>query len=262
MIIAVSDVHLGEMGFQKQDKQFSNFLDHVQNTLLKDGGDLVLLGDIFDFWRRDSVEILEDYGDIIEKVKSFPSNINVHYIIGNHDYYMSEIPQYFDEMPFSSFGLSLRIKDVQTFRFIHGHQLEVMTNPYTKDMSLYLSLARRLSYHAGVTGSAASGIWNVLTSLTQLEGKYISSMLIDPLSRLNGENQGEKRIQALSKSKARQFILGGKFDWLVFGHTHHPFNDNASKTTNTGSWGRDRDRNEMCYLKIENGMPKPMIWSP
>ena len=152
MIIAVSDVHLGEMGFQEQDKQFSNFLDHVQNTLLKEGGDLVLLGDIFDFWRRDSVEILEDYGDIIEKVKSFPSNINVHYIIGNHDYYMSEIPQYFNEMPFSSFGLSLRIKDVQTFRFIHGHQLEVMTNPYTKDMSLYLSLARRLSYHAGVTG--------------------------------------------------------------------------------------------------------------
>ena len=261
MIIAVSDVHLGEMGFQEQDKQFSNFLDHVKNTLLREGGDLVLLGDIFDFWRRDSVEILEGYSSVIEKLKNFPSNINVHYIIGNHDYYMSEIPQYFNEMPFSSFGLSLTIRDVQIFRFIHGHQLEVMTNPYTKDMSLYLSLARRLSYHAGITGHAASNIWNVLTSLTQIEGKYLSSMLKDPISRLNGENEGEKRIQALSKSKARQFILGGNFDWLVFGHTHHPFNEDASKTTNTGSWGRDRDRNEMCYLKIENGSPKPMIWS-
>ena len=68
MIIAVSDVHLGETGFQEQDRQFSNFLDYVQNTLLKEGGDLVLLGDIFDFWRGDSVDVLEKYGGIIEKL--------------------------------------------------------------------------------------------------------------------------------------------------------------------------------------------------
>ena len=194
-----------------------------KNTLLKEGGDLVLLGDIFDFWRRDSAEILEEYDGIIEKLHNFPSDINVHYIVGNHDFYVSEIPQYFNELPFTSFGMSMRIKDVQTFRFIHGYQLEVMTNPYTKDMSVYESLARSLSYHSGITGNAASDIWHMLTSLTQHESQYISSMLKDPLTRLNGEHKGEDRIRDFSMSKARQFLLGGSFDWLVFGHTHHPF---------------------------------------
>jgi UDP-2,3-diacylglucosamine pyrophosphatase LpxH len=57
MIIAVSDVHLGEDGYEEQDKQFSSFLDYAKDDLSKDGGNFVLLGDIFDFWRRDSVEI-------------------------------------------------------------------------------------------------------------------------------------------------------------------------------------------------------------
>ena len=262
MIVAVSDVHLGETGFQEQDRQFSNFLDYVQNSLLKEGGDLVLLGDIFDFWRGDLVEVLEEYSGIIEKLLNFPSRVNVHYIVGNHDFYLNEIPEYFNENPFKSFGKSMIIKDVQYFRFIHGYQLEVMTNPYTKDMELYESLAMRLSYHAGITGHAASDIWQVLTSLTQHESEYISSMLKDPSSRLNGKHQGGDMIDVFSKSKTRQFILGGKFDWLVYGHTHHPFMDDASMTINTGSWGRNQNPKEMCYLKIENGTPEPMIWSP
>ncbi len=262
MIIAVSDVHLGEAGFQEQDRQFSNFLDYVQNSLLKEGGDLVLLGDIFDFWRRDSVDVLEEYSGIIEKLLNLSSRVNVHYIVGNHDFYVSEIPEYFNEKPFKSFGKSIRIKDVQCFRFIHGYQLEVMTNPYNKDMELYESLARRLSYYAGITGHAANDIWHVITSLTEHENAYTSSMLKNPLSRLNGEHQSEDRIGDFAKSKTRQFTLGGRFDWLVYGHTHHPFKDDASKTINTGSWGRNQDPKEMCYLKIENGTPKPMIWTP
>ena len=272
MIIAVSDVHLGETGFQEQDRQFSNFLDFVQSTLLKDGGDLVLLGDIFDFWRGGSVEVLEKYGSVIEKLYNFPSNIVVHYVIGNHDYYLNEMPLYFSELPFSSFGRSLRIKDVHCFRFIHGYQMEVMTNPYTKDMKLYESLALRLSYHAGLTGQFASSLWQRLTSLTQfeeyvrsmmkMEMDYMNSMSKNPSERLDGVHQSGNKIEDFSRSKTRRFVLGGKFDWLVFGHTHHPFIDEESKTINTGSWGRNQDRNKMWYLKIENGIPKLIKWSP
>jgi hypothetical protein len=38
MIIAVSDVHLGEDGYMEQDKQFSLFLDHLNEYLLKGWG--------------------------------------------------------------------------------------------------------------------------------------------------------------------------------------------------------------------------------
>ena len=110
MIIAVSDVHLGEDNYQEQDKQFSSFLDYVKDDLLKEGGDFVLLGDIFDFWRKDSVEILDVYEEIIAKLMSFPNKAKVHYVIGNHDYYLSEIPQYFNKKPFSDFGMSAEYK--------------------------------------------------------------------------------------------------------------------------------------------------------
>jgi len=105
MIIAVSDVHLGEDGYEEQDKQFSSFLDYVRDDLLNEGWDFVLLGDIFDFWRKDSVEILNTYEDIIEKLIGFPNNVEVHYVIGNHDYYISEMPEYFDQNPFDDFGM-------------------------------------------------------------------------------------------------------------------------------------------------------------
>jgi UDP-2,3-diacylglucosamine pyrophosphatase LpxH len=260
MIISVSDIHLGEDGYQDQDRQFSKFLDFVKDDALKDGGYLVLLGDIFDFWRKDSREILENYGDLIEKLFEFPSDIEIHYVVGNHDFYISEIPEYFMESPFKFFGSATTIKDGQIFRFIHGYQLEVMANPYTKDMKLYESLARRLSYHSGLTGQAASGLWHAICSFTQGEGEYLSSMLNGPESRLHGEHGAEDKITRLAKSKSRRLLLGGLFDWLVYGHTHNPFIDPDSRTINTGSWGRNRSPDKMWYLKIANGTPELTEW--
>jgi UDP-2,3-diacylglucosamine pyrophosphatase LpxH len=259
MIIAVSDVHLGEEGYQEQDKQFSSFLDYAKEDLLKEGDYFVLLGDIFDFWRMDSVEILEAYKDIIEKLLNFPDNVNVQYVVGNHDYYLSEIPTYFNEEPFQPFGMS---SNIEGFRFIHGHQLEVMANPYSKDMALYDSLAQKLSHHPGLTSRAASDIWHVVSCLTQHEGEYLHSMSNHPSSRLSGPHRSGDKMEIMAKSKVRQLLLGGTFDWLVYGHTHHPYCDKESKTINTGSWGRNQDQNKMWYLKIENGSPELIPWAP
>jgi UDP-2,3-diacylglucosamine pyrophosphatase LpxH len=261
MIISVSDVHLGEDGYQEQDKQFSKWLDFVEKDALKNGGHLVLLGDIFDFWRKDTVQVVQEYSDLIEKLFEFPNNVEIHYIFGNHDFYISEVPEYFKASPFKSFGSTIDIKDEgQTFRFIHGYQLEVIANPYTKDMQLYESLARRLSYHSGLTGKVASGIWNAICSLTKEEGDYANSIIKDPSSRLSGKSNAGDNISMLAKSKGRRLLLGGPFDWLVFGHTHNPFIDTDSKTINTGSWGRNHSRDKMYYLKIANGMPELMEW--
>lgn len=260
MIISVSDVHLGEDGHQEEGKQFSKWLDFIKDGALSSGGHLVLLGDIFDFWRKDSLKILQEHTDAIEKLFEFQSNVDIHYVIGNHDFYISEIPEYFKASPFKSLGPAIDIDDVQTFRFIHGYQLEVMVNPYSKDMKLYESLARRLSYHSGLTGQAASGIWNAICALTQAEGEYISSMLKDPWSRLNGKSNAGERIMLLSKSKGRCLLLGSPFDWLVYGHTHDSFVDSNSKTINTGSWGRGHSTDGMWYLKIDQGVPELVEW--
>jgi UDP-2,3-diacylglucosamine pyrophosphatase LpxH len=174
---------------------------------------------------------------------------------------MSEIPEYFNEKPFQSFGMSTMIEEVKCIRFIHGHQLEVMANPYTKDIKLYESLAKSLSYHPALTSHLASGMWHVITSVTQHEGEYMSSMLKNPSTRLRGVHKSEGNIGAIAKSKVRQLLLGGKFDWLVYGHTHHPFIDTESRTINTGSWGRNQDQNKMWYLKVKGGSPELIEWT-
>ena len=120
MIISVSGVHLGEKGYQEQDLQFSNFLDFLKKDALKEGGHLVLLGDIFDFWRQDSLKILENYADLIDKLFDFPDNVDIHYVVGNHDYYLSEIPKYFKKAPFKLFGFSTEIRDVHTSGLFTG----------------------------------------------------------------------------------------------------------------------------------------------
>ncbi len=260
MIISVSDVHLGEDGCQSQDKQFSRFLDFVRSDALSSGGHLVLLGDIFDFWRKDSIKILEEHGDAVGKMLEFPEDIKIHYVVGNHDFYMNEIPEYFGENPFNSFGSTLNLNDVYKFRFIHGHQLEVMANPYTKDMKLYESLARRLSYHSGLTGKLADNIWHAISYFTQEEGEYLSSMQKDPITRLSGKSNAGDRIKVLAKSRCRCLMLGGPFDWLVYGHTHDRFLDQQTKTINTGSWGRRQGEKKMWYLKIEGGVPEQIEW--
>lgn len=260
MIISVSDVHLGEEGFQKQDKQFSKFLEFVKDDALKDGGHLVLLGDILDFWRKDSAKIFEEYGDVIGELFRFPRDVNIHYVVGNHDFYMSEMPEYFRARPFKSFGPAAEIRERQVFRFIHGYHLEVMANPYSKDMRIYESLARRLSYHSGLTGRAANGIYHAISSLTRGEGDYLSSMLKHPESRLSGRNCAGDRLTTLAKCRSRCLFLGGPFDWLVFGHTHSPFLDPKSRTINTGSWGRGGSDGRMWYLKIQNGIPELAEW--
>ncbi len=260
MIISVSDVHLGEEGFRKEDKQFSKFLEFVKDDALKDGGHLVLLGDIFDFWRKDSAKIFKEYGDVIGELFEFPKDVSIHYVVGNHDFYMSEIPEYFKARPFKSFGPTAEIKERQVFRFIHGYHLEVMANPYSKDMKLYESLARRLSLYSGLTGRTASGIGHIISSLTRGEGDYLSSMLKHPESRLMGRSNAGDRVTALAECRSRCLFLGGPFDWLVYGHTHCPFLDPESRTINTGSWGRGGSDKKMWYLKIQNGVPELAEW--
>ncbi len=61
MIIVVSDVHLAERvdeQTKKDDAKFLDFLNYISANQLDNGGELVLLGDIIDLWRRDFVKAM------------------------------------------------------------------------------------------------------------------------------------------------------------------------------------------------------------
>ena len=85
-----SDAHIGlnsnEVEIEKQ-KRILKFLDLVKS----DASELFILGDLFDFWFEYKNIIPSIYNNIIEALFGITkSGIPVHFIVGNHDYWMKD----------------------------------------------------------------------------------------------------------------------------------------------------------------------------
>ncbi|MFX1533806.1 MAG: hypothetical protein ACFFDI_06190 [Promethearchaeota archaeon] len=97
-IIAVSDVHLGflystpNQTYQSEKELFQEFLTQLADrTLFPNCKYLVLVGDIFELWERDTAGVLLENYDIFRTLRSIKeTGIEIHYLVGNHDYYFSE----------------------------------------------------------------------------------------------------------------------------------------------------------------------------
>jgi len=85
--ICVSDIHLGYDACHT--KQFERFLWEIHRINRKRVDkpspikSLMLLGDIFDFWRKDSIDILVEDWKVVSLLLSIPTQIL--FIAGNHD---------------------------------------------------------------------------------------------------------------------------------------------------------------------------------
>ena len=84
----VSDNHF----FMKNDeneknrrKKLFNILDHIKN---KGIGTLIIGGDFFDYWFEYNNKIPSGYESLLRALKELKkSGIDIHYILGNHDYW-------------------------------------------------------------------------------------------------------------------------------------------------------------------------------
>lgn len=263
MIVAVSDIHLGIRPNDPRERRFKNFLIYLRENLLERGDNLVLLGDIFDFWRRQLSDVLLQSEGIIEKLLELNQRgVRLHYVIGNHDYYMNRITEQV-KIIFETAGKRLVLSDgsgsqSSKFLFIHGYQLEVMANPYLKDLDLYEETAEIFCWTAGITANLfRDSIISKIDTLFQpaaIKG-YKHSMMLSPEIRLSGKHNAKKTVERLAISSGRTLYLGiNSRDWFVFGHTHMPFLDTDSRTINTGSWMDDTNEG-YPYLVIDRGIP-------
>jgi UDP-2,3-diacylglucosamine pyrophosphatase LpxH len=277
MIIVVSDVHLAERANDPQvkadDAMFLEFLDYIASNQLEDGGDLVLLGDIVDLWRRDFVKALIESEAIVQKLIKLKSKVNIHYLAGNHDFHMLQMKNLFsDKFPFPV-TKELRLEESKKkFYFIHGYQLEVLANPYYKSMSAYETFSEGLCLAGDDTGNAADKLWETFeASKSALEGLKrlpadikgaLTSMMNPPDNRMSGDHQAHSMVELLSISSARNVYLGMESDEvLIFGHTHDPFFEEENGVANTGSWKKRPCRN-YSYLEISKGQVRPQTFSP
>jgi UDP-2,3-diacylglucosamine pyrophosphatase LpxH len=268
MIVVVSDVHLGSDVGRKckgtghacddlaLDPLFQAFMGYIGKDYLQTKEDrLILLGDIFDFWRKDAAEVLIDNQETISKMKEIARRSVINYVVGNHDYSIREMWRAAGTKNlFSTMDKSLHLDiNGDAFTFIHGHQLEVLANPYNKSEKVYDSIAALLCNSAGITGTAASTLWSYIDPATH--GDYIKSMKKSTSERLKGKHNALDMVEKLAQSKSRSIYTGAD-GWLVYGHTHSVYVDEESRTANTGSWGRNGDDSSLDYMIIEDGRPK------
>jgi hypothetical protein len=142
---------------------------------------------------------------------------------------------------------------------MHGYHLEVMANPYLKDLDIYEQTAEMFCKTAGITASLfgdsiSSKIEAFFRPTHQKNHKQL--MMIAPEIRLSDRNDMMKTLERLAISSSRTLYLGiNSTDWFVFGHTHIPFLDTASRTINTGSWMDDNNEG-YPYLIIDDGVPR------
>jgi UDP-2,3-diacylglucosamine pyrophosphatase LpxH len=276
LIVAISDVHLGYEKCNK--KEFEDFIDRF--LAKEDIEHLVLLGDILDFWRRLNEGVLFENMQILYRLSSLPAE--VHYVIGNHDYYLCCLKQY--KTPQFEFTDNLVLESGgKKFRFIHGHQIE-----FGDLLPFYEEVCQVLCTSGDKRGQILSDLWDFYE--TKIKVGFINRIK-DFFSRKKSEVTRFGQLENLNRRKLNKridFILQSfeerersplfrkelfeaelliaQYDEsinlqpdeiLVYGHTHKPFvkKDKA----NTGCWVSGCD-NTNSYLIIDDGKMELHYW--
>jgi len=244
-------VHLG---YHDSDTQaFSQFLD----SLLTDKPDkLLLLGDIFDFWRRSDADLLLQNQSIIERLLKLP----IVYVRGNHDYSMAQLSRNYPEQPVFEVKPFVTLRNENSsFYLCHGYELEVFTSMETVGIDAYEAFAAAMC-HAGETGGAiASFLWSIYERLSRADLSEKRKLLMATANTPAETRANLQKVDAFAKSVARTVPLGIKpSDLLIFGHTHRPFKD--ERTINTGSWIMTEDKREHTYVEITDTSFELRTW--
>ena len=125
--VLISDLHLGD------GKKADNFVhnEKILKTALKeylaDGYELILLGDIEEFWQFDLEKITERYNDSIYKTLRGFGDSHVHRVYGNHDIEWGSLTDPSKSQPIQRVNAleALKMRDVNgniRIFLVHGHQ--------------------------------------------------------------------------------------------------------------------------------------------
>ena len=252
--IVVSDIHLGAENSNKD--KFIDFIGNLEGDVER----IVLLGDIFDFWRRDPVGVLLENIDIVQKLMCLEPKTNVVFVVGNHDFHLIRFTQSYFGVTFDlNYDLSLEYGNTR-YHFIHGHQLE---NKRFGTLEIYETFADILCMAGDDVGWAADAIWkkirgggNIWRKIRNLLG--FSSHSSNPNPKVTTSWVKEKTNEMILTPEKRDLkkleeyaieLINEKYkgEFLVYGHTHEPFVKMENKIANSGSWVKP----SATYLEID-----------
>ena len=282
MIIVVSDTHLSYNVAGEEKSNSDDFHTFLQSDLCQGLGKddhLVLLGDIFEFWRRGNVSAVLDSKKILNELNHISDNnqVSIHYVVGNHDYSILGLHEKTTKYPFEvTRDWRYRSKNGTNYYFVHGYQLDVYAN-YEPFMTLedYENWCQSLCERSDdVVGGVMSTLYSIPKFFTNIWKKFEEKEKSKKLEKENVKllKEIEKKMDEITKSPsgkerkpkmgklrtlavsphARSIFLGMKSDeFLIFGHTHKPFLDKDNRVANTGSW-LGKKKNSNTFIKIDD----------
>ena len=135
-IFCVSDLHLCDRGYRDnfavegREARFHKFLDYVE----AEGGQLYILGDLFDWWQANLSRSIRAYRDLLARLAHIGPAGGL-WVAGNHDnaltdFIGSEIKLRGLELPAMSKAFEATIGG-RRFAFLHGHE----SDPYCRDLN-------------------------------------------------------------------------------------------------------------------------------
>lgn len=226
----VSDVHLGLdlEGYSavEREERFIVWLSFVESELLKDGGALFLLGDIFDFWFEVKEYMPTRYINVVAKLRSMTLNgVDIEFFRGNHDTWCNGL--------FETIGIKVNsgvvTKELLGKRVVlgHGHGVNIEES----------SLSYRLLY--SIFNSKVA--YAICSRLVHPDLLYKFGNLWSRSSRLSKKISHQFRGESEMVVKfARKMIKETPdIDYFVFGHLHTPITyqlTNVSTLYILGEW--------------------------
>ncbi len=217
-VYLISDAHFGIdlQGCEAREALFFKWLQEISPEI----SELIIVGDLFDFWIEYKSAIRPDYFPVLHALKNVvEQGIKVHYLAGNHDFALGA---FLEEklgiiIHHGTFDAEIQGKKVHIF---HGDGLikrdigyrilkKVLRNPFNQ--KLYKLLHPDLGVALGTLVSGSSR-------------KYLRPVLDESIIK-------EYRQNALS-------LLKKGSDIVVFGHTHKAdlCRFDSGIYCNTGSW--------------------------
>lgn len=223
-IYFISDVHLGLHPVEeslKREKLLVKWLDSIKTHT----EELVLLGDIFDFWHEYKHVVPRGYTRFLGKLAELSDlGITIHFFTGNHDIWI------YDYLP-NEIGLNLYTKPLikeyagKKFYLAHGDGLgkgdigyKFLKGVFTNKILqfLFARLHPNFALFFGKTWSKNS--------------RYAKGIVGKPYA---GE-EGELLLRFAKEQEKKEH-----FDYYIFGHRHIPYDlkiNNNSRVINLGDW--------------------------
>ncbi len=262
MIVVVSDIHLGteDMGPVYANREsFVEFLTYVRDELQPT--QLVLNGDIEDFWRRDMRSVTRDDFDVFTAFEEcHEAGIDVHYVLGNHDWYArKDVDAGRREFYETDYYPELTLEYGPTsYAFLHGHQFDPLQDPWYFDKLALVSddvVGATFSQKWAMYTDARSRLSALKTAFKLYSDRITRGRLEDRVARMD-RCQTECNVREQYRDARRYVRENTDVDVICTGHTHHAAISADGSVANSGSWVAD----ETTYLVLEEE-PRLMDWN-